>query len=370
MTDLLALTADLVDIPSVSRAEGPLVARLRAELDAVPWLTVEQVGDNLVARTHQGRDLRLVLVGHTDTVPPSGEHATRIDGDRLTGLGAADMKGGLAVMVELARTVAEPAVDLSFVFYAREEIAAEASGLLELQQRRPDLLRGDAAVVGEPTSSVVEAGCQGTMRLRLVLVGERAHTARPWMGRNAIHRLGPVLSAVAADPGREPVLAGCRYREALQVVHVEGGVAGNVVPDRVEVLVNHRFAPDRSPEEAEAHVRSVLEPWLEPEDVLEVVDVAPAAAPSVDHPLIATPHRSQPPRRVGQARLDRRGPLRRGGRAGGELRPGRSDHRPHRRRARHPSRPRGGLRGARRPGAPRARHRRGVIDGGTWGRSS
>lgn len=286
-TDLLALTAELVAVPSVSRAEGPLVDELARQLEAVPWLDVTRVGDNLVARTELGRPLRLVLAGHTDTVPPEGDHEVRVEGDRCTGVGSADMKSGLAVMLEAARTIAEPAVDVTYVFYAREEIAASESGLAEVFAQRPDLLAGDVALLGEPTDGVLEAGCQGTMRVVVTFAGARAHTARPWMGRNAVHRLAGVLADLAAYEERRPVLTGCEYREALQAVRVEGGVAGNVVPDHAVLTLNHRFAPDRSPAEAEAHVRSVLAPHLEEGDTVEVVDLAPAAWPALDHELLA-----------------------------------------------------------------------------------
>ena len=285
-TDLLARTAELVAIASPSWHEAALVAHLEAELAALPWLEVTRVGDNLVARTTLGRSQRLILAGHTDTVPADGNEEARIDGDRLFGVGSTDMKGGLAVMLELARTVPEPAVDLTYVFYAREEVAAVESGLLELFAERPDLLQGDAALIGEPTSATLEAGCQGTLRVHVVLRGARSHTARPWMGRNAIHRLGAVLTALAAYEGRRPVLDGCEYREALQAVHVTGGVAGNVVPDRAELTVNHRFAPDRSPAEAEAHVREVLAPHLDEGDDVTLGDVAGGAPPGLGHPLL------------------------------------------------------------------------------------
>jgi succinyl-diaminopimelate desuccinylase len=286
MTDLVALTAELVDIPSVSRDEAAITAWLEAELAAVPGLELTRVGDNLVARTNQGREHRIILAGHTDTVPVNGNAQALLDGDRLYGLGTTDMKSGLAVMLEAARTVIEPAVDVTYVFYAREEIAASESGLLELLEARPDLLEADVALLGEPTDGVLEAGCQGTMRLRVELLGERAHTARPWMGRNAIHRVGGLLAALADYDARSPVLQGCTYREALQAVLIEGGVAANVVPDRVEVVLNHRFAPDRSIEQAESHVREVIALWLEDGDTVEVVDVAAAAAPALDHPLL------------------------------------------------------------------------------------
>lgn len=286
-TDLVALTAKLVDIASESRHEQELVAWLEGDLAERPWLELTRVGDNLVARTDLGRAQRLILAGHTDTVPANGNTQARRVGDRLYGLGATDMKSGLAVMLEAARTIEEPAVDVTYVFYAREEIEAAASGLGELFATRPDLLTGDAALLGEPTSAAIEAGCQGTLRLRVEIGGARAHTARPWMGRNAVHRLGGILSALGTYEERRPVLDGCEYREALQAVRVEGGVAGNVVPDQVELLLNHRFAPDRDAAAAEAHVRSVLEPWLEDGDVVELVDLAVGAPPDLDHPLLA-----------------------------------------------------------------------------------
>jgi succinyl-diaminopimelate desuccinylase len=286
MTDLLALTAELVDHSSVSFAEAPFVDWLEARLTPFEHLEVIRVGDNLVARTNLGRAERLVLAGHTDTVPANGNEVPRVEGDVLWGLGSSDMKSGLAVMWELARRHTQPAVDVTYVFYAREEVAAVHSGLGELFELRPDLLEGDVAILGEPTDGQIEAGCQGTLRVRVELVGARAHTARAWMGRNAIQRLGGLLSAIAEDEPRQPEILGCHFHEALQVVRVEGGVAGNVVPDRVEIDLGHRFAPDRTPAEAEHHVRSLIEPFLEPGDLVEVVDMSPAAWPAVDHPCI------------------------------------------------------------------------------------
>ncbi len=287
MTDLLALTRDLVAVPSESHQEQALVAWLQSELEAVPWLATERVGDNLVARTQLGRPLRVLLAGHTDTVPANGNAEPRLEGDLLWGLGSTDMKGGLAVMLELARTVAEPAVDITYVFYAAEEVAAVHNGLGHLFRDRPDLLVADVALLGEPTGAGIEAGCQGTMRLQVTLHGRRSHVARPWMGHNAIHKLGRLLAAVDAEPMREPLIDGCQFREALQAVAVTGGVSGNVVPDLATVTLNHRFAPDRTPEQAEAAVRAALAPALEDGDEVEVVDLAPAAAPSLTHPFLA-----------------------------------------------------------------------------------
>ena len=287
-TDLLGLTAQLVDIPSVSHDEEAITDWLEGELRAVPWLEVTRVDRNLVARTDLGRPMRLLLAGHTDTVPVNGNAGARIEGDTLFGLGSCDMKGGLAVQLELARSVREPAVDVTYVFYECEEVAREHNGLVKLLGAHPDLLRADAAILGEPTDARVEAGCQGTLRAAVRLAGERAHTARPWMGRNAIHRLGEVLARFAAYDERRPVLNDCEFREALQAVGVKGGVAGNVVPDAAEVTVNHRFAPDRSIDEAVAHVRSVIGDLLDEADSFELLDAAPPAPPGLDHPLLAS----------------------------------------------------------------------------------
>ncbi len=286
VSDLLTSTAALIDIASVSHHEQALADHVEARLEARPGLTVERLGDNVVARTELGRPWRLVLAGHLDTVPANGNERARIEGDVVWGLGASDMKAGLAVFLELAEQVDEPAVDLTYVFYAGEEVEARFSGLGHLAATRPELLAGDAAILGEPTGGAIEAGCQGTMRLVVEMAGKRAHSARPWMGINAVHRLGPLLDVVAGFGGRRPVLDGCEFAEAIQAVAVEGGVAGNVVPDRARLTLNHRFAPDRSPQEAEGELRRLLAPVLGPDDRLEVVDVAPGARPGLDHPLL------------------------------------------------------------------------------------
>ncbi|TML90495.1 MAG: succinyl-diaminopimelate desuccinylase [Actinobacteria bacterium] len=283
MTDLLAFTAELVDIPSVSHDERAITDHLEQLLRAVPWLEVERVGENVAARTALGRPQRLVLAGHTDTVPVNGNDRARIEGDVLHGLGSCDMKSGVAVLAELARTVSAPAVDVTYIFYECEEVEARFNGINRLFAERPDLVAADAAVLAEPTGARIEAGCQGTLRVEVRVDGERAHTARAWLGRNAIHRLGEVLVRVSAYEPRRVVIDGCEFREGLQAVRVEGGVAGNVVPDRAVVWLNHRFAPDRTPDEAVAHVRSVVGDV----DGFEVVDLAAPAPPALGHPLLA-----------------------------------------------------------------------------------
>ncbi len=288
MGDLLTATADLVAIPSVSGDEGQVAARVEQALRACDWLEVTRIGDNVVARTSLGRDQRLVLAGHLDTVPPNDNATPRLEGDTVWGVGAADMKGGLAVMLDLATSMHSPSLDLTWCFYAREEVERSRSGLLELWHQRPDLLAGDAAVLGEPTSALVEAGCQGTMRVRITLRGVRAHTARPFTGRNAIHRMGPLLERVAGWEGRSVTLDGCAYAEQLQVVAIEGGVAANVVPDEAQVTLNHRYAPDRRRAEAEAFLHELLDPFVELTngDTFEVLDVGDGAPPALDQPLL------------------------------------------------------------------------------------
>ncbi len=285
--DLLARTAALVDIASPSLEEAALADHVEHRLRALPHLVVDRVGANVVARTDLGRTQRLLLVGHLDTVPANGNDVARIDGDTLWGLGSADMKSGLAVFLELAETIEAPSVDVTYVFYTAEEIAAQHSGLLELYRERPELLDGDAAVLGEPTDGWLEAGCQGTARVRLTFRGERAHTARPWMGRNAIHRLGAAIARIDGFEARSPVIDGCEYREAVQAVFVEGGVAGNVVPDESTLTVNLRIAPDRTVDDALESLRALLGDTFEPDDGFEVVDRAAPAPPSLTHPLFA-----------------------------------------------------------------------------------
>lgn len=292
--DLLARTAELVDIPSVSHNEAAITDHIGCAFDKLHAFRVERVGANLVARTHFGRDQRLVLAGHTDTVPVNDNAGARIDGDRLYGLGSADMKSGLAVFIELAEAIdrgeVTPSCDLTFVFYACEEVAREHNGLLELFAARPDLTECDAAILGEPTDAWIEAGCQGAFSVELGFVGVRAHSARPWTGVNAIHRAGVVIERVRQWPGRQPVIDGCEYREAMQVVLVDGGVARNVVPDRCTVTVNHRFAPDHDLDDARESVRGVVGDAFETAagDTWTEVDTSIAAPPALGHPLLAS----------------------------------------------------------------------------------
>ena len=287
--DLLALAAELVDVPSLSHEESMLADAVEGDLSQVDALTVERLGDTVVARTDLGLPSRIVLAGHLDTVPGDTEAGAVVVGEVLQGLGAVDMKGGVAVMLALAVTITDPVMDTTFVFYPCEEVGREYNGLSRLASERPDLLAADAAVLGEPTSGLIEAGCQGTLHADINFGGSRAHTARPFMGVNAIHRVGPTLELLSRFEPRRVTIDGCEYAEQLQAVSISGGVASNVVPDAATVRVNYRFAPDRSAKDAEQYLRSVLAPFLDASmgDELVVTDLVAGALPSLTQPTIA-----------------------------------------------------------------------------------
>jgi succinyl-diaminopimelate desuccinylase len=277
------LTAQLVDIESVSGTEGPIADAIEAALRSLPHLTVERDGHAVVARTDLGRTERVILAGHIDTVPVAGNLPSRLADGVLHGCGTADMKAGVAVALRLAATVPEPARDVSFVFYDCEEVEAERNGLLRLSRQRPGLLAGDFAVLMEPTGDVVEGGCQGTMRAEIRAGGQRAHSARSWLGRNAIHEAAGILDVLRGYQAREPQVDGLAYHEGLNAVAISGGVAMNVIPDECVVTVNFRFAPDRSIGDAEAHIRAVFAGW----DV-RVTDSASGARPGLAEPAAAS----------------------------------------------------------------------------------
>ncbi|MFI5753692.1 succinyl-diaminopimelate desuccinylase [Streptomyces sp. NPDC051569] len=284
--DAPALTARLVDFPSVSGEEKPLADAIEQALRALPHLTVDRHGNNVVARTRLGRGERIILAGHIDTVPIADNVPSRLDSDGvLWGCGTSDMKAGVAVQLRLAATLPEPNRDLTFVFYDNEEVAAHLNGLGQVAEAHPDWLEGDFAVLLEPSDGQVEGGCQGTLRVLLRTTGERAHSARSWMGSNAIHSAGPILERLAAYEPRRPVIDGLEYREGLNAVRIEAGVANNVIPDACVVVVNYRYAPDRSAEEAVAHVHEVFADCGVAE--LTVDDHSGAALPGLSHPAAA-----------------------------------------------------------------------------------
>lgn len=284
--DPVELLKTLIDIESVSGDELRITDAVESALRAYQHLDVIRDGNVVVARTNVGRADRVVIAGHLDTVPIAGNvpHWTEGVGEGLEiwGRGACDMKGGVAVQLVCAAALTQPQRDLTWIFYDNEEVAAELNGLGRIARERPDLLDGGFAVLCEPTNSQIEGGCQGTMRLVCEVSGVAAHSARAWMGHNAIHDAGALLQLLAEHVPATVDVDGLTYREGLNAVAITGGVAGNVIPDCCKIEINYRFAPDKSAADAEEYVREVL-PGFE----LEVTDVAIGARPGLDQPAAA-----------------------------------------------------------------------------------
>jgi succinyl-diaminopimelate desuccinylase len=278
------ITRQLCDIESVSGNERAIADAIQASLAASPHLEIIRDADAVIARTNLGRDKRVVIAGHIDTVPLNDNLPTRFeteDGiDYLWGRGTVDMKAGVAVQLKLAVELVNPAVDITWIWYDHEEVSAELNGLTRLAATHPELLVGDFAILGEPTRSEVEGGCNGNARIEVRTFGLRSHSARAWVGHNAIHDVAPILNTLAAYVPREVEVEGLVYREGLNAVGISGGVAGNIIPDEAMVHINYRFAPSRSGDEAIAHLRELFEGF----DVT-VVDLAEGARPGLDAPL-------------------------------------------------------------------------------------
>ncbi len=286
--DLASLCQEMVAIPSVSHDEEKMADFVESHLSRISGLELIRIGNNLIAKSAGGRPKKVLLVGHLDTVPPDGNEIPQVKQGRIHGLGSADMKGGLAVMLGLASIANSLSVDTNFVFYSCEEVSSKYSGLLEIERMSPDSLNGDVAVLMEPTGGRVEAGCQGTMRVKIQVRGQRAHTARPWMGVNAIHRSGAIITRLAGVALENSVIDGLQYQESLQVVKVEGGVANNVVPDLATITLNYRFAPNKDVDRAFAYVNSLVADLLKPTDVIELEEGVSGAVPNLNEPLISS----------------------------------------------------------------------------------
>ena len=280
--DAVQLTEDLVNIESVSGNEQEIADAVETALREMDHLEVQRFGHTIVARTHHGHAERVVIAGHIDTVPLNSNLPARRDDQALHGLGSCDMKGGVAIALRLAATMPVTNRDVTYLFYECEEVEAERNGLQLLSQSHPDLLQADFAILMEPSDGVVEAGCQGTLRVDVRTKGVRAHSARSWTGVNAIHGAADVLARLNAYEPRQPVIDGLEYHEGLNAVFISGGVAGNVLPDECVVSVNFRFAPDRSVDEAYAHMREVFDGFD-----IELSDSAPAAMPGLSVPAAA-----------------------------------------------------------------------------------
>ncbi|MDO5628381.1 MAG: succinyl-diaminopimelate desuccinylase [Mobilicoccus sp.] len=283
--DVVELTAALCDIESVSGDEERLAGAVEDALQECAHLEVVRDGNTVIARTDLGRDERVVLAGHLDTVPLTAEPnlPTRMvagpDGPELWGRGTVDMKGGVAVQLKLAHDLTEPVRDITFIFYDCEEVDADRNSLTRLARTRPEIFEGDFAVLLEPTRSLVEGGCKGTLRAEVRTRGVTAHSGRQWMGENAIHAAAPVLTRLAEYEPREVDVDGLLYREGLSAVGISGGIAGNVIPDECTVSVNYRFAPDIDLDAAIEHVREVFDGFE-----VEITDGAGGARPGLDRP--------------------------------------------------------------------------------------
>ncbi len=278
------LTRQICDVESVSGNEKQLADEIEAALSGLAHLEVIRDGDTVVARTDLGRERRAVIAGHIDTVPLNNNLPTRfetIDGiEYLWGRGTVDMKSGTAVQLKLAAELTDPTVDVTWMWYDHEEVSADLNGLGRLARHRPDLFRGDFAILGEPSNGIVEGGCNGNLRVEVRTFGLRAHSARGWVGDNAVHKAAPILSTLASYQAREVEVDGLVYREGLNAVGISGGVAGNIIPDECMVHINYRFAPSRSSEEAIAHMHELFGDYQ-----ITVVDRADGARPGLDAPL-------------------------------------------------------------------------------------
>ena len=277
---LRELVQALVDSESPSGSEASVADAIEAALSGASHLEVLRFGNTVAARTHLGRDKRMVWAGHIDTVPAHNNLPSREKDGWLWGRGTVDMKAGVALGLTLALEMSEPVHDVTWIFYDNEEVAASKNGLGLLGSAHPEWVRGDLAIVGEPTNGAIEAGCNGTLRVEVSTTGVRAHSARSWMGTNAIHAASGILARLEAYQPAEVDVDGLVYREGLNAVAISGGVAGNVIPDLCTVTINYRFAPDRSIAEAIDHVLAVFEGFS-----VAVVDQAAAAKPGLSEPL-------------------------------------------------------------------------------------
>lgn len=279
--DVVALTAAICDIPSVSGTEQALADAVQTALEPLAHLEVTRVGNVVVARTDLGRAERVILAGHLDTVPltdPPNLPTRLVDGV-LWGRGTVDMKGGVAVQLRLAHDISAPSRDVTYIFYDNEEVESSANGLGHLARSHPELLAADFAVLLEPTKAQIEGGCKGTLRVEVRVTGKAAHSGRPWAGDNAVHKAAPILALLRDYEARVVDVDGLTFHEGLSAVGIRGGVAGNVIPDECIVTVNYRFAPDRSALEAFEHVQELFGDYD-----IRLTDSAGGARPGLDLP--------------------------------------------------------------------------------------
>ena len=299
-TDALCLTRQMIDIPSESGNEGPLADAVEAALRGAGFgstdaLEILRDGDAVCARTHLGLADRVVLAGHLDTVPIAdnvpGRTEVRDGVEVVWGRGSVDMLAGcaaaLALACEAGAAIAGGAQrvltsDVTWIFYDHEEVASHLNGLGRIQRCFPDWLAGDLALLGEPTAAQVEGGCNGTLRVIAHFPGLASHSARAWMGVNAIHAMAPVIERIAAYGNPVEVVDGLEFRESLSVVRVEGGIANNVIPEAASMTVNYRFAPSKRADDALEWVRGLFEGTGA---TIDVDDLCEGARPGADSPV-------------------------------------------------------------------------------------
>lgn len=278
------IAAQLCDIDSVSGNERQIADAIEQAVRSAAHLDVHRIGDTIVARTQLGRDRRVVIAGHIDTVPINGNVPSRRETvgavEYLWGRGTVDMKSGVAVQLKLAVELAEPAVDVTWIWYDHEEVGEDENGLRRLSESHPHFMQGDFAILGEPSNGHIEGGCNGNLRFEVRTRGVRAHSARSWVGHNAVHDAAQVLQLLQDYRAREVSVEGLTYREGLNAVGISGGVAGNVIPDECRIHINYRFAPSRTAAEAIEHVRELFEGYD-----IDVLDQAEGAKPGLDAPL-------------------------------------------------------------------------------------
>ncbi len=280
-TNLTELTMAVCNIESVSGNESQLADAVEHALAAYSHLEIIRDGNAVVAKTNLGREQRVVIAGHLDTVPVANNLPTTLHHFEreqvIIGRGTVDMKGGIAVMLKLAAELHEPKYDITWVFYDNEEVASDLNGLGRIARNRPDLIQGDFAVLCEPTSALIEGGCNGTIRIEVKAKGVKAHSARPWMGKNAIHELTDALVTLKNFEPETVTVDGLDYRESLNAVLASAGIATNVIPDAATLTVNYRFAPSRTAAEVEQKLRDLFAGYE-----VEVTDLALGARPGLD----------------------------------------------------------------------------------------
>ena len=282
--DSVGITRQICDIESVSGGEAALADAIEEAVGRAAHLTVLRHGNTVVARTELGRPTRVVIAGHIDTVPVNDNLPTRFetrDGSEvLWGRGTVDMKAGVAVQLKLAVEVDTPRADITWIWYDNEEVSAELNGLGRLAAAHPELLQGDFGILGEPSNGSIEGGCNGTLQAVITTRGVRAHSARSWVGHNAIHDAAAALQILQDYRPAEVEVEGLVFREGMNAVKISGGVAGNVIPDLAQVTVNYRFAPSKTAEQAADHVRDLFAGFE-----VEIIDQAGGAIPGLDAPI-------------------------------------------------------------------------------------